>query len=469
MFNQVLEKLSGIGGPKFLLFFEVLEKISGFRSPELALNTRPLPIKELDVPSLLSFSLTGPDGRPYSPTVEEGDETGPGQFMADDGSGPVLVSPVKGKVVAIISAPDIRGTKVGSAILVEPAADTSPQSFPGLDPQSESGQNLWARIKEAGILTDSSCPRPLAQKIGPDAGDDVDMLIVLAADREPEVASAFQLFRERSEDACRAAAMLGKMSGAKRVMIAAPESADDDVEKVCKSRGVEVMPVPAYYPYSLEPMVIELAGGAKGTKVVAVETALAALDAVADGVVQDKKVVTLIGPAGQAKANYRVHIGTRLKDLFSAVGLKPRDQDKVVVGGPMRGFAQYSLDGSVDAGVDAFMLMPIEAQIMWSDEPCINCGGCVDVCPVNLQPQLIGRYAEFGLFDRTEELAIENCIECGLCAYVCTGRRPLLQWIRLAKKELEKQKMAARVKETAACAESDQEKNSTVEEDIKVS
>ena len=39
--------------------------------------------------------------------------------------------------------------------------------------------------------------------------------------------------------------------------------------------------------------------------------------------------------------------------------------------------------------------------------------------------------------DRTPELDIEQCFECGLCAVVCTARRPLLQYIRLAKNGLE--------------------------------
>jgi electron transport complex protein RnfC len=51
--------------------------------------------------------------------------------------------------------------------------------------------------------------------------------------------------------------------------------------------------------------------------------------------------------------------------------------------------------------------------------------------------QLLGCYAEFELFDRTPKLDIDQCIECGLCASVCTGRRPLLQLIRLAKREVE--------------------------------
>ena len=102
----------------------------------------------------------------------------------------------------------------------------------------------------------------------------------------------------------------------------------------------------------------------------------------------------------------------------------------VVAGGPMRGYAQYSLDAAVDAGIDAITILEGESVISASPDPCVNCGPCIDACPVNLQIQLIGRYAEFHLFDRTVELGIEECIECGICAAVCTARRPLLQLVR---------------------------------------
>ena len=105
----------------------------------------------------------------------------------------------------------------------------------------------------------------------------------------------------------------------------------------------------------------------------------------------------------------------------------------------MRGVAQFSLDGAVDAGVDALMLIPQEKVVPWSDEPCINCGSCLEICPVALQVHLICRYSEFALFERTEEFEIKQCIECGLCAAACIARRPLLQFIRLAKHQLRKE------------------------------
>ncbi len=105
----------------------------------------------------------------------------------------------------------------------------------------------------------------------------------------------------------------------------------------------------------------------------------------------------------------------------------------------MRGFALFSLLGSIDAGIDALTVIPKDRYPTWSTDPCINCGECIDICPVDLQVQMIGRYSEFELFDRTREFDIDECFECGLCAVVCTANRPLLQLIRLAKNALSEQ------------------------------
>jgi electron transport complex protein RnfC len=171
--------------------------------------------------------------------------------------------------------------------------------------------------------------------------------------------------------------------------------------------------------------------------VLPLETALAALDAVEAGVVQQSKVLTVIGFDGEPVGNYAVPIGSPLAHLLAQTGLEVRERDRVIAGGPLRGFAQYSLDAGIDAGVDAVMVMRAEAIPPWSDAPCISCGACVDVCPVNLQVHVIGRYSEFALFDRIPDLQIDACLECGLCAAACTAHRPLLQLIRLAKRQVD--------------------------------
>lgn len=424
---------------------EIVNRLFGFRRPNLPLNLSPLPVSEIPAPPLLSFCLISPEGFPLSPQVKEGDEVKAGQFLANDGGRPALVSPVSGKVKAVTTAPDIRGARSGVAVVIEPAADSSPVVFEPLDAEKAPAEALRERIEKAGIITDSLHPRPLIDLLSPN-GSAPAVVCVLALDREPEAASALQSFRDRSDDAAAAAKMLARAAGAGRAALAVPESLSGEASGVAGKRQVEALSIPAIYPQSLEPMVA-LRLGAGAVRIIAVETALAAYDAVTRGKVQDRKTLTVIGPDGHQVGNFAVAVGAPIGTVLAAAGVEAESGDKVVAGGVMRGYAQYSLESSVDAGVDALVVIAGEDVVHWSDDPCINCGACTAVCPVDLQVQLIGRYSEFGIFERAEEFKAQYCIECGLCGSVCTARRPLLQLLRLAKQEIAVREAERRARE----------------------
>jgi electron transport complex protein RnfC len=55
---------------------------------------------------------------------------------------------------------------------------------------------------------------------------------------------------------------------------------------------------------------------------------------------------------------------------------------------------------------------------------------------------MMTRNCEFGRIEEALDYDLDACIECGLCAYVCTSRRPLLQYILFAKKEQQKAELA---------------------------
>jgi len=149
-----------------------------------------------------------------------------------------------------------------------------------------------------------------------------------------------------------------------------------------------------------------------------------------------EKILTIIGKQGTP---YRVKatIGTPLRKIFSAFSIHINEQDRIVIGGPMKGFATFTHHHPVQPDMDTVIIQDRDAIPELSDNPCINCGRCLRICPVNIPVNLLVRYLEA---DQYEEAAdrydLESCIECGLCAYVCTARIPLYQYIRLGKHEL---------------------------------
>lgn len=67
--------------------------------------------------------------------------------------------------------------------------------------------------------------------------------------------------------------------------------------------------------------------------------------------------------------------------------------------------------------------------------PCIRCGNCVKVCPVNLVPTDLAKYARVRKFDLCKANNIDACMGCGSCSFVCPSKIELAQLIAWAKNE----------------------------------
>ena len=118
----------------------------------------------------------------------------------------------------------------------------------------------------------------------------------------------------------------------------------------------------------------------------------------------------------------------------------------------MRGEALPNLETPLPKDAFALTVVPAGAFPPVTDQACLNCGSCVAACPARIQPNMIARHAEFKNYGKTREYGIDYCFECGMCGFFCTTRRPLLQYIRLAKQEL-----AAEAAQLASCAVNEEE------------
>ena len=67
----------------------------------------------------------------------------------------------------------------------------------------------------------------------------------------------------------------------------------------------------------------------------------------------------------------------------------------------------------------------------------ISCNYCEEACPVNVIPHLLSKYVQRNIIDETlMKLRIFNCIECGLCSYVCPSKIPLAKYIKEGQEKL---------------------------------
>jgi electron transport complex protein RnfC len=76
----------------------------------------------------------------------------------------------------------------------------------------------------------------------------------------------------------------------------------------------------------------------------------------------------------------------------------------------------------------------------YEEGDCIRCGRCIKVCPTGLLPNFLGEYARLKDWDKMAAYHVADCIECGCCSYVCPSRIYLVQYFKVAKRELQTRK-----------------------------
>jgi electron transport complex protein RnfC len=153
-----------------------------------------------------------------------------------------------------------------------------------------------------------------------------------------------------------------------------------------------------------------------------------------------ERVVTVTGKSVKQPSNFLVRIGTPVIDVLIAAGGVPEDTGKIVSGGPMMGKAIADLDVPVAKGTSGILLIPKEDSMREEVYNCVHCGKCIEACPMGLEPYRLLLLAKKGNHSRAKEEHIVDCIECGSCSFVCPSNRPILDYIRLGKTQLKKQK-----------------------------
>lgn len=289
------------------------------------------------------------------------------------------------------------------------ARKIEPAVFEGLDPIA-----LGQALKTLGIAV-----RPFTRPC--------DLFIINALNPEPGMLYAQELLASYMPVIEAGFSLLRRLNDAPKFTLAVPTGSSAVLE------GASTFPVKPVYPVSLARNLIRAVTGKEDTKRVSLVRlhALFQLGLVAkSGLPLTHTVTTAFG------ANYYLPLGTPIQTLLDKAGLTPEPGDSVVLGGSMRGIAIAGLRRGVRKIDDAMQLFKQGSRPPLSDNPCINCGACVQVCPMRLRPNMLSRYAEFGLYDQCHTEHIETCIECGMCGYICPACRPMQQYFRMAKHNL---------------------------------
>ena len=391
------------------------------------------------------------------PVVEKGQQVLKGEMLAEPGgfvSVPIH-APTSGVVTKIDSYPHPLGSNMEAIEITPDGEDTWASGCgPERDVENTDTGALCNAIRDGGLVGLGGATFPTHVKLSPPKEKPIDTFILNGAECEPYLTADHRLMVERTEDILRGGKIMARVLGAERLLIGIEENKPDAVEAMrrASNNGFDVCPLHVTYPQGAEKQLIYALTGRKvpagglpmdvGVVVQNVGTAAAAWDACSRGIPLIERILTVTGSGVKQPKNLLVRVGTPLKHVIDFCGGLTDDTAKVIVGGPMMGLSQYTLDAPVIKGTSGILLLTADEVSQFESKPCIRCATCVSVCPMGLLPTVINAYTVNEMFDVAEEYNALDCIECGCCAYSCPSYIPLVQNVRRAKAEI----MAARKK-----------------------
>lgn len=276
----------------------------------------------------------------------------------------------------------------------------------------------------------------------------VDTLIINAVECEPLISCDESLIANQAPTIIAAIEGLIDLTQCRRCLFAieddktvAIEQLDLAIEEYARTVRFEVVYLAPIYPSGAErPLVERLTGkqtpgnifpASLGILCINVATALATEHA-RQGHALISRVVTVAGELSDNPVNVRVTFGTSVYDVIQQTGnLTHLDTAKVRVGGPLSGFFIEDLSAPVTATTNCITLeRPTKPE---ETHPCIRCGACSDVCPVDLLPQQLNTYCVSENTEQAKIFRLSECIECACCDVVCPSNIPLTQTFRFAK------------------------------------
>ena len=415
-------------------------------------------LEVMPLPAEVFIPLNQHIGAPCKPIVKIGDEMKTGQLIAES-TGFVssnIHSSITGKVKKVGDFLHPNGTK-SKMIHIE---RTGEDDFIDLHEEETSWEKLDTEILKkiisaAGIVGLGGAAFPTDVKLSPPKNKNIETLIINGCECEPYLTADHRMMVEYVEHLIAGTKIMMKILDVKSVSIGIENNKPDAIaamQKACAGISkISVVPVKVKYPQGAEKMLIKAitgrevpAGGLPmdiGCVVNNVGTAIAVADAILFKRALFERVVTVTGDAVQTPKNVIARIGTPFSKLIEFCdGLLP-DTKKVLMGGPMMGVAQYSLEVPVIKATSGILCLSSTSTPHKNEYTCIVCGRCIHACPMFLVPTRISRAVDAGKYDMADELGIMHCIECGSCAYECPSNIPLVQRIRIGKMKIYEQKI----------------------------
>ncbi len=404
-------------------------------------------IEKLPLPSKVYLPLIQHLGKICNPEVKVGDTVRLGQRIATIQANlyaPIHAS-ISGVVVAIQDWPHpVLGR--AKAIVLEGSGQDDGTAF-SLKSRQEidrlSPTDIRKIVLDAGIVGMGGASFPTHIKLNPPKP--LNTLIINGAECEPYLTADGRLMVEKTAEIAEGIKLIAACLGIKEIYIGIEDNKPEAIKVFSGFPGIKVKVLKSDYPQGGEKQLIQNILGKQiprgklpfdiGVLVQNVATVYAVYEAVFKGKPLIERLVTVTGNCLENPKNLLVRLGTPIKNLIDFCGPLKEEPAKIIIGGPMMGIAQYTDEVPIIKSSGGLLLMNAQEAKTIEEGPCIRCAACVRGCPVGLMPCQINLASERSLWSLTKEYGAGDCIECGICNYVCPANRRLLQTIKRAKLE----------------------------------
>lgn len=389
-------------------------------------------------------------GAPCEPLVKVGDRVEEGEKIAESSSfvsSPIHAS-ISGKITAIKKMPHPLGGENISIIIERDKEERKNWEHKKNRNLSElNSEEIRNKIKEAGIVGLGGAAFPTHVKLAPPPEKPINTVILNGSECEPYLTSDYRLMLERPDDCIYGLKIIMRAVKAEKGFVAIENNKSKAItlikEKLKKEKNIKLVSLKTKYPQGAEKMLIssilkkEVPSKGLPLDVGVVVDNVGTAVAISEAIKWDKplieRVITVSGSGVKRKANLLVPLGTPLSYIIEECGGLKEKVRKVIMGGPMMGIAQYTLDIPVIKGTSGILLLREEETRKAEEEPCIKCARCVDHCPMGLLPTILAHLVKKEKWDELEKYHIMDCFECGCCSYVCPSKIPLVQLIKQGK------------------------------------
>lgn len=409
--------------------------------------TSQFPLEQAPIPERVYVFLSNHAGTPCKPLVSDGDKVKTGQKIGEANGfiSANLHSPITGIVKGIerIYHPSLG--KPEKAILIEKQGNEEFDYLPTKEYDSYTSKEIIQRVYDAGIVGMGGAMFPTNVKFTPPDNKEINTLIINGAECEPYLTVDYRLMLEKTKEIIEGVKAAKKAVKAGSVIIGIESNKEEAIKTFnayLKKSDIRVACLKTKYPQGAEKQLIYATtkrivpdGGLPmdvGVVVINVGTIFAIYEALKYGKPLIERAVSITGEGIKNPKNLNVKIGTLGSELIDYCGGLIENTEKLIFGGPMMGPTVPKKEIPVLKGTSGILAL---TEINEKESfPCIRCGNCANVCPMNLEPFLIDYYGSKRMYEDAVKHGLLSCMECGSCSYGCPAGIELVKNFKLYKR-----------------------------------